>query len=50
MAANNKFEYKFVPGLPLEKSAYPGLNEHSYVLKKAAFRKKVQCLWQLMFW
>lgn len=40
MTANNKFEYKFVPGLPLEKSAYPGLNEHSYVLKKGSVQKE----------
>ncbi len=40
MATHKNFELKFVPGLPLEKSMYPGLNEHSYVLKKGSVQKE----------
>lgn len=32
----NQIELKFTKALPLEKSMYPGLNEHSYIVKKGS--------------
>lgn len=36
----NQVKIKYTNGLPLEKSMYPGLNEHSYVLKKGSVQKE----------
>lgn len=40
MNNNKNYEIKFTPGLPLEKSPYPGLNVSTYTLKKNSIQKE----------
>jgi len=40
MRMDNQFQMKFTNGLPLEKSMYPGLDEHTYVLKAGSIQKE----------
>ncbi|MBS1005519.1 CocE/NonD family hydrolase [Levilactobacillus brevis] len=39
MNSDKKFQMKFTNGLPLEKSMYPGLDEHTYIVKAGSIQK-----------